>query len=164
MIQIGDKLPHVSFQRLTDNGVVSLTSKEIFSGETVVLFALPGAFTPTCSAAHLPGYIALAEQFFQQGVDRIICTSVNDAYVMDAWAKQQQAGDVLMLADGAASFASACGLSVDTGEFGGIRSMRYAMIIEDGVVQLLHVDAPKTFEQTKAEVLLQAVIDWQAAR
>ncbi len=164
MIQIGDKLPEASFQRLTDNGLVSLTSKEIFAGETVVLFAVPGAFTPTCSAAHLPGYIALAEQFFQQGVDRIICTSVNDAYVMDAWSKQQQAGDVLMLADGAARFAIACGLSVDSGDFGGVRSMRYAMLIDDGVVQLLQVDAPKTFEHSKAEVMLQAVIDWQAQR
>lgn len=164
MIQIGDKLPEASFQRLTDNGVVSLTSKEIFTGETVVLFAVPGAFTPTCSAAHLPGYIALAEQFFQQGVDRIICTSVNDAYVMDAWSKQQQAGDILMLADGAARFASACGLTVDSGDFGGVRSMRYAMLIEDGVVQRLQVDAPKTFELSKAEVMLQVVTDWQAQR
>jgi peroxiredoxin len=164
MIQIGDKLPEASFQRLTDNGVVSLTSKEIFTGETVVLFAVPGAFTPTCSAAHLPGYIGLAEQFFQQGVDRIICTAVNDAYVMDAWSKQQQAGDLLMLADGAAHFANACGLTVDSGDFGGVRSMRYAMLIEDGVVQLLKVDAPKTFEHSKAEVMLQAVSDWQAQR
>ena len=82
MIKVGDKLPEVSFQRLTDNGVVTLTTKEVFSGETVVLFALPGAFTPTCSAAHLPGFVELAEQFFQAGVDRIICTAVNDAYVL----------------------------------------------------------------------------------
>jgi peroxiredoxin len=106
----------------------------------------------------------LAEQFFQQGVDRIICTAVNDAYVMDAWSKQQQAGDLLMLADGAAHFANACGLTVDSGDFGGLRSMRYAMLIEDGVVQLLKVDAPKTFEHSKAEVMLQAVSDWQAQR
>ena len=94
MIKIGDKLPEVSFQRLTDNGLVTLSSKEVFSGETIVLFALPGAFTPTCSAAHLPGFVALCEQFFQQGVDRIICTAVNDAYVLDAWGKQQQAGEI----------------------------------------------------------------------
>jgi len=164
MIQVGDKLPDVSFQRLTDNGLVTLSSKEIFSGETIVLFALPGAFTPTCSAAHLPGFVALGEQFFQQGVDRIICTAVNDAYVLDAWSKQQQAGDILFLADGAGRFAQSCGLLVDSGDFGGMRSMRYAMIVEDGVVQLLNVDAPKTFELSKAEVMLQAVADWQASR
>lgn len=164
MIQVGEKLPEVSFQRLTENGVVTLTTKEIFAGETVMLFALPGAFTPTCSAAHLPGFIQQAEAFYQQGVDRIICTSVNDAYVMDAWGKQQQAGELLLLADGAARFAIACGLATDSGDFGGMRSMRYAMLVEDGVVQLLHVDAPKTFEQTKAEVMLQAVTEWQAAR
>lgn len=164
MIKNGDKLPEVSFQRLTENGVVTLSSKEVFSGETIVLFAVPGAFTPTCSAAHLPGFVALCEQFFQQGVDRIICTAVNDAYVLDAWGKQQQAGDILFLADGAGRFAEACGLIVDTGDFGGMRSMRYAMIVEDGVVQLLHVDAPKTFELTKAEVMLQAVTDWQNGR
>lgn len=159
MIKQGDNLPEVSFQRLTDNGVVSLTTKEVFSGETVVLFAVPGAFTPTCSASHLPGFMALAEQFFQQGVDRIICTAVNDAYVMDAWAKHQQAGDILFLADGAGRFAEACGLLIDSGDFGGMRSMRYAMIVEDGVVQQLNVDAPKTFELSKAEVMLQAVIE-----
>ena len=159
MIKQGDNLPEVSFQRLTDNGVVSLTTKEVFSGETVVLFAVPGAFTPTCSASHLPGFIALAEQFFQQGVDRIICTAVNDAYVMDAWGKHQQAGDILLLADGAGRFADACGLLIDSGDFGGMRSMRYAMIVEDGVVQQLNVDAPKTFELSKAEVMLQAVIE-----
>jgi peroxiredoxin len=164
MIQVGEKLPDVSFQRLTENGIVTLSSKEIFSGETIVLFALPGAFTPTCSAAHLPGFIAHCEQFFQKGVDRIICTAVNDAYVLDAWSKQQQAGDILFLADGAGRFAEACGLLVDSGDFGGMRSMRYAMIVDDGVVQLLNVDAPKTFEQSKAEVMLQAVTDWQAAR
>ena len=157
MIQIGDKLPDVSFQRLTDNGVVSLTSKEIFSGETVVLFALPGAFTPTCSAAHLPGYIALAEQFFQQGVDRIICTSVNDAYVMDAWGKAHNATDIVFLADGAGKFAKAIGLDVETGDFGGVRSKRYAMVVDDCVVKALNVDEPKQFEVSKAEVMLELV-------
>ena len=156
-IAVGQSLPAVSFQRLTDNGLVTLTTEQLFAGERVVLFALPGAFTPTCSAAHLPGFVALCEQFFQQGVDRIICTAVNDAYVLDAWAKQQNAGDILFLADGAGRFATACGLATDSGDFGGLRSLRYAMIVEDGVVQLLNVDAPKTFELTKAEVLLEAV-------
>jgi len=158
-ITIGQAVPEARFQRLTDNGVVSLTNADVFAGDTVVLFAVPGAFTPTCSAAHLPGFIELADQFFQAGVDRIYCTSVNDAYVMDAWAKAQQANDVQMLADGAGLFAQALGLAADSGEFGGIRSRRYSMLIQDGVVKLLNVDAPKTFELSTAEVLLQ---QWQA--
>ena len=157
MIQVGDKLPDVSFQRLTENGVVTLSSKEIFSGETIVLFALPGAFTPTCSAAHLPGFIELAQQFFDKGVDRIICTSVNDAYVMDAWGKAHNATDIVFLADGAGKFAKAIGLDADTGDFGGVRSKRYAMVVDDAVVTALNVDEPKQFEVSKAEVMLELV-------
>ncbi len=154
MIQTGQPLPAQSFQRLTDNGIVTLTTDQLFSGDTVVLFALPGAFTPTCSAAHLPGFIELAPQFFALGVDRILCTAVNDAYVLDAWGKQQQAGDIQFIADGAGKFAQSIGLAVDSGDFGGLRSMRYSMLVEDGVVQILNLDAPKTFEVSKAEVLL----------
>ena len=156
-IAVGQSLPAVSFQRLTDNGLVTLTTAQLFAGETVALFALPGAFTPTCSEAHLPGFIALTEQFFQAGVDRIFCTAVNDAYVLDAWGQQQQAGDVQFIADGAGSFAKAIGMATDSGEFGGIRSLRYSMLLEDGVVQLLNLDLPKTFEVSKAEVLLAQI-------
>ncbi len=156
-IAVGQGLPAASFQRLTDNGLVTLSTEQLFAGETVVLFALPGAFTPTCSAAHLPGFIALAEQFFQAGVDRILCTAVNDAYVLDAWGKQQQAGDVQFIADGAGKFASAIGMATDSGDFGGIRSLRYSMLLENGVVQLLNLDVPKTFEVSSAEVLLQQI-------
>ena len=156
-IAVGQTIPAVSFQRLTDNGLVTLTTEQLFAGERVVLFALPGAFTPTCSAAHLPGFISLAEQFFQAGVDRILCTAVNDAYVLDAWGQQQQAGDVQFIADGAGSFAKAIGMATDSGEFGGIRSLRYSMLLEDGVVQLLNLDLPKTFEVSKAEVLLEQI-------
>lgn len=154
-IAVGQSLPAAHFQRLTDNGLVTLTTAQLFAGERVVLFALPGAFTPTCSAAHLPGFIALAEQFYQAGVDRILCTAVNDAYVLDAWGLQQQAGDVQFIADGAGTFASAIGMATDSGEFGGIRSLRYSMLVENGVVQILNLDLPKTFEVSKAEVLLE---------
>lgn len=156
-IAVGQALPAVSFQRLTENGLVTLTTEQLFAGERVVLFALPGAFTPTCSAAHLPGFISLAEQFFQAGVDRILCTAVNDAYVLDAWGQQQQAGDVQFIADGAGTFAKAIGMATDSGDFGGIRSLRYSMLLEDGVVQLLNLDVPKTFEVSKAEVLLAQI-------
>lgn len=156
-IQAGQLLPAANFQRLTDNGLVTLTTEQLFAGETVVLFALPGAFTPTCSASHLPGFIALSEQLFQAGVDRIFCTAVNDAYVLDAWGKQQQAGDVQFIADGAGKFASAIGMATDSGDFGGIRSLRYSMLVVDGEVQWVNLDAPKTFEVSSAEVMLQQV-------
>ena len=157
MIKIGDTLPEVTFARLTDNGSVNLTTAEVFKGEKVVLFAVPGAFTPTCSAAHLPGFIEHAQQFFDKGVDRIICTSVNDAYVMDAWDKAHNATDIVFLADGAGKFAKAIGLDADTGDFGGVRSKRYAMVVDDAVVTALNVDEPKQFEVSKAEVMLELV-------
>lgn len=156
-IAVNDRIPQASFQRLTENGVITLTSAELFGGDSVVVFAVPGAFTPTCSASHLPGFVALAEQFFQAGVDRILCTAVNDAYVLDAWAKAQQAGDVQMIADGAGRFAASLGLAVDSGDFGGVRSLRYSMWVQDGVVKILNVDAPKTFEVSKADLLLQQI-------
>ena len=157
MIKIGDTLPEVTFARLTDNGPVNLTTAEVFKGEKVVLFAVPGAFTPTCSAAHLPGFIELAQQFFDKGVDRIICTSVNDAYVMDAWGKAHNASDIVFLADGAGKFAKAIGLDMETGDFGGLRSKRYAMVVDNAVVTALNVDEPKQFEVSKAEVILELV-------
>lgn len=157
MIKIGDTLPEVTFARLTDNGPVNLSTAEVFKGEKVVLFAVPGAFTPTCSAAHLPGFIEHAQQFFDKGVDRIICTSVNDAYVMDAWSKAHNASDIVFLADGAGKFAKAIGLDVETGDFGGVRSKRYAMVVENAIVTALNVDEPKQFEVSKAEVMLELV-------
>ena len=157
MIKIGDTLPEVTFARLTDNGPVNLSTAEVFKGEKVVLFAVPGAFTPTCSAAQLPGFIEHAQQFFDKGVDRIICTSVNDAYVMDAWGKAHNASDIVFLADGAGKFAKAIGLDVETGDFGGLRSKRYAMVVDNAVVTALNVDEPKQFEVSKAEVILELV-------
>lgn len=157
MIKTGDKLPEVSFSKLTKEGVMNPTTSQIFAHKKVVLFAVPGAFTPTCSAAHLPGYIALADQIKAKGVDTIACTAVNDAFVMNAWAKSQNAEEIVFLADGGAEFHKAIGLTMDTGDFGGLRSQRYAMIVENGVVTLLNVEAPKTFEVSKAEVILAAL-------
>lgn len=153
-IAVGQRLPDVSFQRLTDNGVVTLSTSDVFAGDRVVLVAVPGAFTPTCSASHLPGFVQHAEQFFAAGVDRILFTAVNDAYVLDAWGKQQQARGVQFIADGAGKFAAAIGMATDSGDFGGLRSLRYSMLVDDGVVRLFNPDAPKTFSQSSAEVLL----------
>ena len=157
MIKTGDKLPEVSFSQLTKEGVMNPTTSQIFANKKVVLFAVPGAFTPTCSAAHLPGYITLADQIKAKGVDAIVCTAVNDAFVMSAWAKSQNAEEIVFLADGGGAFHKAIGLTMETGDFGGLRSQRYAMIVENGVVTLLNVEAPKTFEVSKAEVILAAL-------
>lgn len=157
MIKVGDKLPEVTFAQLTADGMQNPTTSDIFSGKKVVLFAVPGAFTPTCSAAHLPGYIALADEIKAKGVDTIVCTAVNDAFVMKAWADSQNAEEITFLADGGASFHKAIDLTMETGDFGGLRSQRYAMVVEDGVVTLLNVEAPKGFEVSKAETVLAAL-------
>lgn len=157
MIKVGDKLPEVTFAQLTAEGMQNPTTSDIFSGKKVVLFAVPGAFTPTCSAAHLPGYIALADEIKAKGVDTIVCTAVNDAFVMKAWADSQNAEEITFLADGGASFHKAIDLTMETGDFGGLRSQRYAMVVEDGVVTLLNVEAPKGFEVSKAETVLAAL-------
>jgi len=120
-----------------------------------VMFAVPGAFTPTCSDSHLPGYIVLADELKAKGVDAIICLSVNDAFVMNAWGKSQNAENITMLADGDGSYSKALGLSMDTATFGGVRSQRYAMIIDNGKVTSLNVEQAKSFEVSKAEVILE---------
>ena len=155
-IKVGDKLPSIDLQHKIEDSVETVNSDDLFNGKKVVLFALPGAFTPTCSASHLPGYVACSDQLFDQGVDRIICLSVNDAYVMEAWGKQQNVGDrVMMIADGSAHFTRAIGLEVDRDAAGmGIRSQRYAMVVNDGVVELLNVEAPLKFEVSDAETIL----------
>lgn len=154
MIQVGDKLPEHTFQLLNDDGMQNPTSSELFSGKKVVLFAVPGAFTPTCSAAHLPSYVVHADELKNKGVDAIICTSVNDAFVMKAWGDSSNAENLLMLADGDGEFAKAIGLGVETGAFGGIRSQRYSMVVDDGVVTALNVDQPMQYEVSGAEVIL----------
>lgn len=157
MIEQGQRLPAATLTQLTKDGMVNHPISELFASKKVVLFAVPGAFTPTCSEAHLPGYVLLAEQFKGKGVDIIACVSVNDAFVMKAWGESQNASELMMLADGDASFTKALGLEMDTGNFGGIRSKRYAMVIENGIVTLLNVEAPKSFEVSKAEVVLASL-------
>tara|TARA_R110002167_G_scaffold52721_3_gene151931 strand:- start:1766 stop:2239 length:474 start_codon:yes stop_codon:yes gene_type:complete len=157
MIQLGDKIPSVSITQVTADGQHTLLADQLFADKKVVLFAVPGAFTPTCSISHLPGFVVLADQILAKGVDMIACVSVNDAFVMQAWGEAQNADAISMLADGGAAFTQALGLEMDTGDFGGIRSQRYAMVIDKGIVTLLQVEAPKSFDVSKAENLLAAL-------
>ena len=158
-IQVGEKLPDVTLKTMTADGIKDITTRELFGGKRVVLFALPGAFTPTCSAKHLPGFIEQAAALRAKGVDRIVCLSVNDAFVMGAWGKAQNAGDkVMLVADGNAAFSEAVGLAFDGSGFGmGTRSQRYAMIVQDGVVKKLFVEKPMEFKASSAEAVLAAL-------
>lgn len=158
-IKVGDKLPSIDLQHKSGDQVETINSDALFSGKKVVLFALPGAFTPTCSASHLPGYVVHSDQLFDKGIDRIICLSVNDAFVMEAWGRQHNVDDrVMMIADGSAHFTRAIGLEVDLDAGGmGIRSQRYAMVVNDGVVELLNVEAPRAFEVSDAETILASL-------
>lgn len=150
MIQQGQALPVATLSELTADGMVNHDVTELFANKKVVLFAVPGAFTPpTCSEAHLPGYVVLADELKAKGVDLIACVSVNDAFVMQAWGEAQNASEILMLGDGDASFTKALGLEMDTGGFGGIRSQRYAMIIENGIVTNLTLKNQKSLKQAK---------------
>jgi peroxiredoxin len=154
-IKVGDTLPQVTLTRPSPEGPQAITTDEIFKGKKVVLFALPGAFTPTCSAKHLPGFKEKAAEFKAKGVDTIACLSVNDAFVMGAWAKDQGVTDeVLMLADGNGEFTRAVGLEMDGSKFGmGSRSQRYALIADDGVVKELNVEQGE-FRVSSAEFVL----------
>lgn len=158
-IAVGDRVPSVTLKYMTDEGPIDISSKELFAGKKVVLFALPGAFTPTCSKAHLPGYVVKSQELFEKGVDRIVCLSVNDVHVMDAWGRDQNVEDrIMMIADGNAEFTREIGLDVDLSAGGmGIRSQRYAMVVEDGVVTLLNVEAPRKFEVSDAETILNSL-------
>jgi len=155
MIEQGQELPAVMLTQLTDDGMQSLTNKELFEGKKVVLFAVPGAFTPTCSNAHLPEFITLADKIKAKGVDAIYCVSVNDAFVMKAWGDSQNAQEITMLGDGDGSFTKSLGLDKDTASFGGIRSTRYAMIIENALVTGLFVEQDKEFVVSRAESVLE---------
>ncbi|HUO23979.1 MAG TPA: peroxiredoxin [Caulobacteraceae bacterium] len=156
-IQVGDKIPAVNFMTFTADGPAPISSEDLTAGKTVALFAVPGAFTPTCSARHLPGFKDHEAELKAKGVDMIACVSVNDVFVMNAWGKGQEVGDsILMLADGNGDFAKAVGLDFDAGKFGmGRRSQRYSMLIKDGVVTELNVEQPGAFEVSSAEHLLQ---------
>tara|TARA_R110002167_G_scaffold227257_3_gene432472 strand:- start:1041 stop:1514 length:474 start_codon:yes stop_codon:yes gene_type:complete len=157
MIKVGEKLPEVSFSLRKAGEASNPTTSDLFAGKKVVLFAVPGAFTPTCSEAHLPGYITLADKLQAKGVDDIICLSVNDAFVMAAWGDTQNAEAVTMLADGGAEFTQAIGLEVQTATFGGVRSRRYSMLVDDGVVTALNVEAAGKFEVSDAETMLNTL-------
>ena len=155
-IKVGDKLPNVKFTQATAEGPKPVTTDEFFGGKKVALFALPGAFTPTCSAKHLPGFKQLAGEIKGKGVDVIACLSVNDAFVMRAWAEDQAVGDdIVMLADGNAAFTDAIGLAMDGSGFGmGKRSQRYSMIVDDGVVKELNVEEGGEFRVSSADYMM----------
>lgn len=158
-IQPGEKIPSLKLHHKTADGVEEISTEEIFNGKKVVLFALPGAFTPTCSASHLPGYVVKSDEIFAKGVDRIVCMSVNDAFVMGAWGEQQNVEDrVMMIADGSGHFTQAVGLELDCRQGGmGMRSQRYAMIVNDGVVELLNIEAPAKLEISDADTILASL-------
>ncbi|MCJ8189956.1 peroxiredoxin [Sphingomicrobium aestuariivivum] len=154
-ISVGDRLPETSLSLATPEGPVPVNSKDYFAGKTVALFAVPGAFTPTCSARHLPSFVEKADELKAKGVDKIAATSVNDAFVMGAWGSQAGSEDIEMLADGNGDFAKALGLTMDASGFGmGTRSQRYSMLVEDGVVKELNVEQPGAYEVSGAETLL----------
>ena len=157
MIKVGDRIPNVTLQQKTADGIQPVSTEQLFKGKKVVLFAVPGAFTPTCSAKHLPGFLQNADAIKKKGVDTIACVSVNDAFVMDNWAKNQKVdGKVVMLADGNGDFAKAVGLEMDASGFGmGLRSKRYAMVVDNGTVKSLHVEKPGAFEVSSAEYILK---------
>jgi peroxiredoxin len=156
-IKVGDRMPEGSFGIMTKDGPGSLSAAELFKGKKVVLFAVPGAFTPTCSMNHLPGYVKHAEEIVAKGVDTIACMSVNDTFVMDAWGKDRHVGGkVKMLADGNGSYTKALGLELDASGFGmGQRSQRFAIVVQDGVVRQLFVEAPREFKVSAAEHVLK---------
>ena len=159
-IKVGETIPAMKLMQATAEGPKEISTDEIFKGKKVVLFAVPGAFTPTCSARHLPGFVQNSDALHAKGADTVACISVNDAFVMGAWGKDQGTdGKVLMLADGSAAFAKALGLELDLmGRGMGVRSQRYALIAEDGKVTHLAVEPPGGFEVSKAEAILAALL------
>jgi peroxiredoxin len=155
-LAVGDKIPSVDLDIMTGDGPGGISTDDLFAGKTVTVFGLPGAFTRTCSAKHLPGFVDNADALRAKGIDDIVCISVNDPFVMAAWAKAQNVGDkVLMVADGSAKFARAAGLDTDMSAKGfGVRCRRFSMVVDDGTVKSLQIDEPGSFEVTSAEVML----------
>ncbi|MFQ5626801.1 MAG: peroxiredoxin [Methyloligellaceae bacterium] len=159
-LSVGDKLPGATFKVMTDDGLADMTTQDVFAGKTVALFAVPGAFTPTCNALHVPTFLGALDALKAKGVDTVACISVNDAFVLSAWAKATAAdGKILFLADGNAEFTKAAGFDFDASGNGlGIRSKRFAMVAEDGVVKVINVEeVPKVVEASSAEKLLEAL-------
>lgn len=158
-IKVGDKVPSATLKYLSPEGPKEISTDELFHGKKVALFAVPGAFTPTCSQRHLPGYVERAGDLKAKGVDQIACVSVNDAFVMGAWGKAQNAGDkVLMLADGSGDFTRELGLELDARKAGlGMRSQRYSMLVDNGTVKSLNIEKPGQFDVSSAEAMLKAL-------
>ena len=157
-ISVGDRLPDVAIAIATSDGPQPTTTGEYFGGKRVALFAVPGAFTPTCSARHLPSYVEKAAELKGKGVDEIACISVNDPFVMSAWNERDGSSDITMIADGNGAFADAVGLVMDGSKFGmGKRSQRYSMLVNDGVVEQLNVEEPGEYRASSAETLLEQV-------
>ena len=156
-IKVGDKVPSVTLRYLTPEGVKAVPSEEFFAGKKVVVFGLPGAYTRTCSSRHLPGYVSNTEALQKKGIDAVACLSVNDAFVMDAWGKEHGAeGNVTMLGDGSAEFTKAIGLDLDRTEAGmGIRSQRYSMVVENGIVTELNIEPSGQYGVSSAEAMLE---------
>jgi peroxiredoxin len=154
-IQTGDRIPEAMLMTMVDGNPKPVATSDLFAGKKVVLFAVPGAFTPTCSARHLPGFIDHVEEFHAAGVDTVACVAVNDVYVMDAWSKSAGADRILMLADGNAGFARALGLDLDASDwFMGLRSQRFALVAEDGIVTALFIEQAGEFKVSSAENVL----------
>src|SRR5512144_47396 len=158
-IKVGDKLPSVKLMRWVESGPEAVTTDDLFKGKKVAFFGVPGAFTPTCSAKHVPGFVQHAEELKAKGVDAIVCTSVNDVFVMNAWSKDQNCGQkVAMVADGDGAFAKATGLELDLqGKGLGVRNQRFSMLVDDGTVKVLNIDPAGSFEKTSAETLLSQI-------
>ena len=157
-IQVGDSIPEVTLKTMGEKGPQDVTTGDLFGGKKVVMFAVPGAFPPTCSAAHLPSFVANADKMKAKGVDAIVCVSVNDAFVMDAWGKAGNAEDLTMVADGNGELAKALGVEMDGSGFGlGTRSMRYSLIAEDGKVTTLNLEKGGAYEVSSGEAILEAL-------
>ena len=155
-IKVGDRIPEVQLSKATAEGPQPLSSGEFFGGKRVALFAVPGAFTPTCSVQHLPSFVEKAADLKAKGIDEIACTSVNDPFVMGAWGRSDGSDDITMLADGNGEFAQNIGLTMDASTYGmGKRSQRYSMIVNDGVVEQLNVEAPGEYKASSAEHMLE---------
>ena len=157
-VQVGDSIPDVTLKIMGEKGPEDISTSDIFSGKKVVMFAVPGAFTPTCSQAHLPGFVANADKIKEKGVDAIVCTSVNDPFVMDAWGKAGNAEEIMMVGDANGDLAASLGVTLDLGGAGlGTRSTRYSLIAEDGKITALNLENGGAFEVSSAEAILEAL-------
>ena len=154
MIQVGESIPAVSITIISNEEQKTVAANDYFSGKKVVLIAVPGAFTPTCSEAHLPGFVVKYDEVIGKGIDEIVCLSVNDSFVMKSWQAAQNAEKITMLADGGATFTRSLGLEIDTADFGGVRSRRYSMVIDNGVVSILNAEEKTGYEVSDVDTLL----------